>query len=252
MFDVEDYGRQFAKIYDDLIPRATFTKTMAEWLLSTVQAWRPDVIELGVGTGRVLLPIARVLAERGSERLAWGIDSSREMLAELENNSGSLSVASTQCDIRDFRTTQKFDLVLCVCNTIGMSVEVGGEAAVLRTAASLLRRGGILVVESQNTAMVNMLFGPNATGSFFVPYAGTRQGLVSFGRIEESVLTVDQVWLDGPKAVFRSESVHLAEVDELVLWAAEVGLDLVSHHSDLEGSAVMGTVAMDVLVFRRT
>jgi SAM-dependent methyltransferase len=250
VFDIQDYGRQFASIYDDLIPRDSFTDAMAEWILSQVKAANPDVLELGVGTGRVLIPLTRLLAKHGATGVAWGVDSSPEMLAQLARMAGDTRVIAHQADIRTFRTDQRFDLVLCVCNTIGMSVEPGGESAVLATAGSLLRPGGTLIVESQNPDTVRMLFGKEGPGSYFLPYEGDRRGLVSFGRIQDCVLRVDQIWLDGDEAVHRSESVHLAESGELIAWAAEAGLELVAHHAGLEGQPPSTRGVHDVLVFR--
>lgn len=250
MTDVTDYGTQFADIYDDLIPRASFTDEMGRWVLGLVEGRTPSVLELGVGTGRVLVPLARVLRARGSTAPLVGVDASPEMLDRLERAAFGLDVRAVVADIRAFRTEDRFDLVLCVCNTIGMSIDPGSEAEVFRTAAAALRPGGVLVVETQNAELVRGFFGPDGPGAVFAPYPGRTRGLVSFGTVAGDVFHADQVWIDGERVVRRTESVRLAEVADLARWADAAGLHLEGHHIDLSGQPADRPSVHDVLVFR--
>jgi SAM-dependent methyltransferase len=250
MTDVTDYGTQFADIYDDLIPRTSFTDEMGRWVLGLVEQRTPSVLELGVGTGRVLVPLARVLRARGSTAPLVGVDASPEMLDRLEHAASGLDVDAVVADIRSFRSEQRFDLVLCVCNTIGMSIDPGSEAEVFRTAAAALRPGGVLVVETQNAELVRGFFGPDGPGVVFAPYPGRKRGLVSFGTIVDDVFRADQVWIDGDSVVRRNESVRLADVADLVEWADAAGLHLDGHSTDLSGQPAGRPSVHDVLVFR--
>lgn len=250
MTDVTDYGAQFADIYDDLIPRASFTDDMVRWVLALVDEATPAVLELGVGTGRVLVPLARVLRGRGSIASLVGVDASSEMLAHLDASALGLDVCGVLADIRAFRTEERFDMVLCVCNTIGMSIDPGAEAEVFLPAAAALRPGGVLVVETQNAELVRGFFGPDGPGAVFAPYPGRTRGLVSFGSVVHDVFHADQVWIDGDRLIRRSESVRLADVADLVRWADAAGLRLEGHYTDLSGQPADRPSVHDVLVFR--
>ena len=253
MFDVTDYGRQFAEVYDSLIPEWSFTPAAARAILEHSRVDTPDILELGVGTGRVLLRIREALREAGAEEapVLWGVDSSPEMLEGLSRRDEASAVVAHLGDIRTFRSEERFDLVLCVCNTIGMSVDEGYEEAVFATAFHHLRSGGAFVVEVHNPKVRELLFGENGPGAMFAQYPGIHRGLVSFGRLEGSVMTVDQVWLDDGTATFRTESVRLATTEELTRWGSAAGFDLEHEFADLEGAEPQDLSIGNVLVFRK-
>jgi len=70
---------------------------------------RGPVLELGCGTGRILLELLR----RGAD--ATGVDASPAMLAELERKAGALGLVPRvqQGDIRALALGRRFALVLC-------------------------------------------------------------------------------------------------------------------------------------------
>jgi SAM-dependent methyltransferase len=98
-------------------------------------------LELGIGTGRIALP----LAERGVP--VHGIDLSADMVAQLRAKPGGaeLSVA-----IGDFSTTRvegTFTLVYLVYNTISNLTTQDAQVACFANAAAHLEPGGCFVVE---------------------------------------------------------------------------------------------------------
>ena len=98
-------------------------------------------LELGIGTGRVALP----LSQRGVE--VHGIDRSEAMVARLRAKPGGDALAVT---IGDFATTTvdgSFSLVYLVYNTIGNLTTQDTQVACFRTAAAHLRPGGCFVIE---------------------------------------------------------------------------------------------------------
>jgi SAM-dependent methyltransferase len=98
-------------------------------------------LELGVGTGRIALP----LAARGVR--VHGIDLSRAMVARLRAKPGGAEVGIT---IGDFATTTvdgSFALVYVVFNTIGNLTTQASQVACFRNAAAHLRPGGTFLVE---------------------------------------------------------------------------------------------------------
>ena len=104
-------------------------------------AWDGSALELGIGTGRIALPLAR----RGV-RVA-GIDLSQDMVAQLRAKPGG---AELEIVIGDFATTRvegAFSLVYLVFNTIGNLTTQAAQVACFENAARHLLPGGSFVVE---------------------------------------------------------------------------------------------------------
>jgi SAM-dependent methyltransferase len=98
-------------------------------------------LELGIGTGRVALP----LAARGVT--VAGIDLSEEMVARLRAKPGGDAI---EVAIGDFATTRvdgAFTLAYLVFNTIGNLTTQDAQVACFRNAAAHLVPGGHFVVE---------------------------------------------------------------------------------------------------------
>lgn len=104
-------------------------------------AWDGHALELGVGTGRLALPLSR----RGCR--VHGVDRSSAMLARLRRKPGSDAVDVT---IGDFATTQlgrRFSLVYLAYGTIQYLTTQEAQVACFRTAAEHLLPSGAFVVE---------------------------------------------------------------------------------------------------------
>lgn len=74
-YDPADYGEHIAAVYDDLFGGLIDTDQAVETLAGL--AGDGPVLELGIGTGRLAVP----LAERGIE--VHGVDASQAMVARL-------------------------------------------------------------------------------------------------------------------------------------------------------------------------
>lgn len=99
------------------------------------------VLELGVGTGRIALP----LAGRGVD--VHGIDLSTAMVARLKEKPGS---AHVKVSVGDFATTSvgdTFSVVYLVFNTIMSLTTQAAQVACFRNAAAHLKPGGCFVIE---------------------------------------------------------------------------------------------------------
>src|SRR3712207_6644920 len=98
-------------------------------------------LELGIGTGRIALP----LAARGVR--VHGIDMSPDMVAQLRAKPGGTEIPVT---IGDFATTKldcEFSLAYVVFNTINNLTTQDAQVACFENVASHLERGGCFVVE---------------------------------------------------------------------------------------------------------
>jgi SAM-dependent methyltransferase len=98
-------------------------------------------LELGIGTGRIALP----LAARGVR--VHGIDLSPDMVAQLRAKPGGAEIAVTIGDFATTRVPGKFSLAYLVYNTINNLTTQDAQVACFQNAAAHLARGGYFVVE---------------------------------------------------------------------------------------------------------
>ena len=96
------------------------------------------VLELGCGTGRVALHLAR----RGYEVI--GLDSDPELLAVLEERGEGLPVRALHADARSFELEEPASLVLAPTHLLQLLEDAGERAEALGCIAAALRPGGIL------------------------------------------------------------------------------------------------------------
>ena len=98
-------------------------------------------LELGIGTGRVALP----LAERGVP--VHGIDLSPDMVAKLREKPCSEAIPVAIGDFATTRVEGTFTLVYLVFNTIGNLTTQDAQVACFENAAHHLEPGGCFVIE---------------------------------------------------------------------------------------------------------
>jgi SAM-dependent methyltransferase len=98
-------------------------------------------LELGIGTGRIALP----LAARGI-RVA-GIDLSPDMVARLRAKPGGEAIPVALGDFASTSVDGEFSLVYLVFNTINNLTMQDEQVACFRNAAAHLRPGGVFVIE---------------------------------------------------------------------------------------------------------
>ena len=98
-------------------------------------------LELGIGTGRIAVP----LAQRGVP--VHGIDLSGAMVARLRAKPGGEAIGVTVGDFATTRVDGSFSLVYLVFNTIMNLTTQAAQVACFRNAAAHLEPGGCFVVE---------------------------------------------------------------------------------------------------------
>ncbi|MFI7099590.1 class I SAM-dependent DNA methyltransferase [Streptomyces sp. NPDC050161] len=98
-------------------------------------------LELGIGTGRIALPLAR----RGVP--VHGIDLSRAMVARLRAKPGGDAIGVTTGDFATTRVPGTYSVAYLVFNTIMNLTTQAAQVACFRNAADHLEPGGCFVIE---------------------------------------------------------------------------------------------------------
>jgi SAM-dependent methyltransferase len=98
-------------------------------------------LELGIGTGRVALPLAR----RGIR--VHGIDSSRAMVSRLRAKPGGDAIGVTIGDFATTRVDGRFSVAYLVFNTITNLTTQAAQVGCFRNVAAHLEPNGCFVIE---------------------------------------------------------------------------------------------------------
>jgi len=142
--DDEDgyFGERVAAAYDDPDSQM-FTPAAIDPVVDLLAelAAGGRALELGIGTGRIALPLAR----RGVP--VHGIDMSRAMVARLRTKPGGDAVGVTVGDFATAKVDGTFSLAYLVFNTIMNLTTQEAQVACFRNAAAHLRPGGCFVIE---------------------------------------------------------------------------------------------------------
>jgi SAM-dependent methyltransferase len=137
-YDPATYGDRIAEVYDEWFAVPSDTEATVAFL-SDIAGPGP-VLELGIGTGRVALP----LAQRGHE--VHGIDASEAMVEKLRARTGELPV--TIGDFAELDIEGEFSLVYVVFNTFFALLSQEEQVRCFSNVAGRLREGGVFVIEA--------------------------------------------------------------------------------------------------------
>jgi SAM-dependent methyltransferase len=164
-------------------------------------AGRGRALELGIGTGRIAVP----LAQRGVA--VHGIELSKAMAARLREKLGAEEIGVT---IGDFATTSvegTFSLAYLVFNTIGNLTTQSAQVACFQNVAAHLESGGCFVIETGIPQLQRLppgetmrVFDASETHWGVDEYDIATQGLVSHhfdlvgGRFELSSIPFRYTW----------------------------------------------------------
>jgi SAM-dependent methyltransferase len=199
----EDYfGDRVAKRYDESAADM-FEPAAVDPVVDFLAHMAGDgaALELGIGTGRIALP----LAQRGIR--VHGIDLSEAMVARLRAKPGAERVRVT---IGDFATTTvegEFSVAYLVFNTIMNLTTQDEQIACFQNAAAHLEPGGCFVIEVGIPALQRLppgetirAFNVSATRLGFDEYDVVTQGLISHhysvldGELEVLSIPFRYVW----------------------------------------------------------
>jgi SAM-dependent methyltransferase len=206
MVEPPSYGDAWAADYDAV--HAFMDPTAAVEVLRALAAGG-RALELGIGTGRVALP----LAAHGVE--VHGVDASEAMVAALRAKPGGNDIPITMGDFADVPVEGQFELAYVVFNTLFVLLTQERQVDCFGNVARHLVPGGAFVVEA------------------FVPDLGRfdRGQRVSSHRIDDDRVDLEVTVYDAVAQRLTSQQVTLrpggVELRPVVLrfaWPAEIDL----------------------------
>lgn len=136
----ESFSDVFAPVYDEVYPSTGEEDDLLSFLASFV-APPASVLDIGIGTGRLALP----LAEAGY--LVHGVELSAEMLARLEAKGRPATLTTTHGDLSAV-SERDFDVVLATFNVLLCALSQEDQLAMLAEATARLTPDGTLVVQT--------------------------------------------------------------------------------------------------------
>jgi SAM-dependent methyltransferase len=209
----EEVAARFDERYADLA-EPTVVEPMVDFLVE--RAGDGAALELGIGTGRIALPLAR----RGVR--VHGIELSEAMVARLRAKPGAEEIGVTIGDFATARVEGTFTLAYLVANTIMNLTTQEEQVACFRNVAAHLDPGGCFVIEVGVPGLRRLppgetfqLFDVSPRHVGFDEYDVARQGLVSH-----------HYWIEGDKVEVFSPPFRYVWPSELDLMAQLAGMTL--------------------------
>ncbi|HEX7094822.1 MAG TPA: class I SAM-dependent methyltransferase [Acidimicrobiales bacterium] len=145
-YDADTYGRGFADVYDDWYGTISDVDATVEGVARlAAEAGGDRVLELGVGTGRLALPLAR----RGLTVV--GIDASAEMLTRLRAKDPEGRVCTVLGDmaaVGEHDIGGPVSVVFAAFNTFFNLTTREAQVACLRGCVTHLTPGGVVAIEA--------------------------------------------------------------------------------------------------------
>jgi SAM-dependent methyltransferase len=137
-YDERTFGDRFADVYDHYFSELD---EAAIDLLEELAAGR-RVLELGIGTGRIALP----LHQRGVQ--ISGVDASPAMIAKLREKPGGDQIEVHQGSFVELPMRDRFSLIFVAFNTLFALLTQEEQLSCLRSVASHLEDDGLFLVEA--------------------------------------------------------------------------------------------------------
>jgi SAM-dependent methyltransferase len=241
-YDPAAYGARIADEYDEIYEEAFDTEGAVACVAEL--AARGALLELGVGTGRLALP----LRERGIE--VHGVDASPDMLQRLAAKPGGADMAVTVGDFAQVSVPGEFSLVLLAVHTIFALPSQDAQVRCFENAARHLGPGGRFVVEAWLPDLTQFAHGPSVRPR---AVGGQRVALVVAEHDPVGQrMTTTQVHLSDRGVRLHPANHRYAWPAELDLMARLAGFGLEHRWEDWRRRRFTATSSAHVSVYRLT
>lgn len=235
------YGERIAADYDDL--HAHMDPGDAVEALARLAAGG-RVLELGVGTGRIALP----LAASGVE--VHGIDASESMVAKLRAKPGGQAIPVTIGDFADAGVDGEFELIFVAFNTFFALLTQEEQVRCVRNVAARLSPRGLFVVEAFVPDMCRYDHAGRALRTHRVDGERVILDTSTLDRAQQRIST-RLVSLGGQATTQYPIEIRYVWPSELDLMAQLAGLGLRERWSDWRGGAFAAASPSHVSIYER-
>jgi SAM-dependent methyltransferase len=240
-YDAATYGDRIADAYDDL-PTHPRDADAAVTCLARLADNGP-ALELGIGTGRLALPLAR----RGVA--VSGIDASEAMVARLRAKAGGDMIPITIGDLADVDVDGRFSLIFVAYSTLFALLDADAQRSCFARVADHLVPGGRFVIEA---------FVPDPSRfvrdqHIEVRHVGIDNALLSVSRHDAATQRVDSLLVRLADGDVRTWPVRIryAYPAELDLMAQLAGLRLEHRWGSWEGEPFTDDSVKHVSVYEK-
>jgi SAM-dependent methyltransferase len=203
---VDYFGEDVARQYDQSAAAASDTiDPIVDFLVA--EARQGQVLEFGIGTGRIALP----LAARGL-RVA-GVDLSTAMLDVLRSKPGGKDLDVVIGDFSKVEVERRFSLVYLVFNTIMNLTTQEAQVACFQNAARHLQADGAFVIEVMVPELQRLPF-----GEIYRPFtvAPTQLGIDEYDVVHQG--------LTSHHYSIGSDGIDIRSIPFRYVWPAELDL----------------------------
>jgi SAM-dependent methyltransferase len=234
------YGDRVADVYDEWYKLPHNLETEATFLTELAAGGR--VLELGIGTGRIAIP----LSQRGVD--IHGIDSSATMVEKMRAKPGGDAIPVTIGDMADVPVDSEFALVFVTFNTFFMLTSQEAQVRCFRNVAAHLAPGGRFVIRAFVPDLSRIEAGQNLS----VREAGLDRVRFDTAVYDPVTQTFDvtQVRLTERGSRFVHAKMRYAFPPEIDLMAQLAGLSLEARYATFDKQPFTSESAFHVSVYR--
>lgn len=201
------YGDACAEFYDQLYP--TVPTGLIAALLGLAEGGA--VLELGLATGRVAIPLSQAGVQM------HGIESSWRMLQAFRQRVASDRVHAIAGDFCAMPYRPHFQLVYCLVSTLGLLPDQASQWRCLKEVARVLRPGGVFLCEcfdpadARPSCHVHLIHTPGGWREYHVSHWPTPPATLD-ALAHAAGLVLDQRWGDWAGRPFRPEHAHCVSI----------------------------------------
>jgi SAM-dependent methyltransferase len=211
-FDPAKYGDSAALFYDQLYNSVDIATVTA----LTQLAGSGPVLDLGIGTGRMAIPLVRANVD------VHGIEASAAMIAKLRQHTELKNIPIIQGDFSSTPLANQYQLVYSLVSTFLLLPSLENQQACFYNIARHLNKGGCFVSEiyesENNFPTVDETVIPVITGEgvkdYHVTYLGTPIKVLD-EMAAKAGLRLKERWSDWKQSAYTVESVRHISVYQL-------------------------------------
>lgn len=247
-YDARTYGDRFADVYDDWYADVTDTAACTAALAELARAHGDGpILELGIGSGRLALP----LAELGIE--VHGIDASEAMIERLRAKPRGQELHVTIGDMAQLELADPpaFSVVFVAFNTFFNLAKQAEQAQCLERVAALLAPDGAFVLEA---FVPDLGDGPGIDGAVSPRQITTDEVVLTVSQRDRSAQTISGQHVHITEGGIRLRPWHLRYLspEQLDALAADAGLRLEARSSDWTGQPFTDASTVHISTYRPT